>query len=326
MKKLIKYFLLFSLPLLLLSYFLDVFISMNLKKSNNFAQKEFSTWNAIIDGKINSDILIYGSSRAWVHFNSTMMSDSLQIPTYNLGIDGHNFWLQYLRHKMVLENNTKPKVIIVSVDMFTLQKVKNLYNLEQFLPYMLWNKNIKNATSSYEGFVAADYEIPLVRYYGKKKEIETAIRFFSGHLSNPVSRVKGYQGLNRIWSKDFNKAKSSIKGYEVKIDPETVLLFQRFIAECKQNNTKLIFVYAPEYIEGQEFMKNRSEIFAIFRTYSKQYQIPFYDYSNDSICLQKKYFYNSVHLNRAGAELFTSKLVDTLRQSKIIKDLKMQSF
>ena len=47
---------------------------------------------------------------------------------------------------------------------------------------MLWNRDIKNATSSYVGFVSADYLIPLIRYYGKKKEIETAIRFFSGHL------------------------------------------------------------------------------------------------------------------------------------------------
>lgn len=322
MKKFIKNLVLFFLPIVILSYILDVFISNNLKKSNNFAQKEYSTWNAIIDGNVNSDIVIYGSSRAWVHFNSTMISDSLQIPTYNLGIDGHNFWLQYLRHKMLLERNQKPKVIIVSVDMFTLQKVKNLYNSEQFLPYMLWNKEIKKATISYQGFDNTDYEIPLMRYFGKKKEIETAIRYFSGHLSNPICRVKGYQGLNRVWSKDFNKAKSSMKNYEVKIDPETLLLFRQFISECKQNSIKLIFVNAPEYKEGQEFTINRKEVLTIYKGLSKQYKIPFYDFSNDSICFQKKYFYNSVHLNRIGAELFTAKFIDTLKTSSIIKDLK----
>ena len=322
MKKFIKHFLLFSLPLLVLSYFLDVFISMNLKKSNSFAQKEFSTWNAIIDGKVNSDILIYGSSRAWVHFNSTMMSDSLQIPTYNLGIDGHNFWLQYLRHKMVLERNTKPKVILVSVDMFSLQKRKDLYNSEQFLPYMLWNRDIKNATSSYEGFVSADYLIPLIRYYGKKKEIETAIRFYSGHLSNPICRVRGYQGRNESWNTDFDKAKLTMKKYEAKLDPETIILFEKFIAECKKQNIKLIFVYAPEYIEGQIFTKNRGEVLSLYTNYSQKYNIPFYDYSNDAISYQKKYFYNTVHMNKTGAELFTAKLIDTLKHSSVIKELK----
>ena len=321
MKKFIKHFLLFSLPLLVLSYFLDVFISMNLKKSNSFAQKEFSTWNAIIDGKVNSDILIYGSSRAWVHFNSTMMSDSLQIPTYNLGIDGHNFWLQYLRHKMVLERNTKPKVIIISIDMFSLQKRKDLYNSEQFLPYMLWNRNIKNATSSYEGFVSTDYLIPLIRYYGKKKEIETAIRFYSGHLSNPICRVRGYQARNESWNTDFDKAKLTMKKYEAKLDPETLFLFEKFIAECKKQNIKLIFVNAPEHIKGQEFIKNRNEVLAIYTEFSHKYNIPFYDYSKDAISYQKIYFYNTNHLNKTGAELFTVKLIDTLKQSNLIKNL-----
>ena len=250
-----------------------------------------------------------------------MMSDSLQIPTYNLGIDGHNFWLQYLRHKMVLERNTKPKVILVSVDIFSLQKRKDLYNSEQFLPYMLWNRDIKNATSSYEGFVSADYLIPLIRYYGKKKEIETAIRFFSGHLSNPVSRVKGYQGLNRIWNTDFDKAKLTMKKYEAKLDPETIILFEKFIAECKKQNIKLIFVYAPEYIEGQIFTKNRGEVLSLYTNYSHKYNIPFYDYSTDAISYQKKYFYNTNHLNKTGAELFSTKLIDTLKHSSIIKEL-----
>lgn len=83
----------------------------------------------------------------------------------------------------------------------------------------------------------------------------------------------------------------------------------------------IIFVNAPEYIQGQKFIKNRSQIIAIYTKYSKQYQIPFYDFSNDAICYQKKYFYNSVHMNKTGAELFTAKFIDTLKHSSIIKEL-----
>ena len=307
---------------MLLSYFADVFISTNLKRSNKFAEKEYSTWNDILEGKVNSDIIIYGNSRAWVQFNPTMMTDSLHLPTYNLGIDGHNFCLQYLRHRMLLKNNSKPKVIIVSIDMFSLEKRKDLYNLEQFLPYMLWNAEIKSATSGYEGFVFMDYEIPLVRYYGKTEALETAIRFYSGHLSNPICRIKGYQGRNESWNTDFDKAKLTRKNYEAKPDPETIILFERFITECITGNIKLVFVNAPEYIDGQEFIKNRAEVLAIYTKLSKQYHIPFYDYSNDAISFQKKYFYNTVHMNKMGAELFTAKLIDTLKQSSLIKELK----
>lgn len=305
---------------MLLSYFADVFISTNLKRSNKFAEKEYSTWNTILESKVNSDIVIYGNSRAWVQFNSTMIKDSLLVPTYNLGIDGHGFWLQYLRHKMLLEYNKKPKLIIISVDMFSLEKRKDLYNYEQFLPYMLWNAEIKKATIDYDGFKSFDYDLPLTRYYGKTEALETAIRFFSGHLSNPICRIKGYQGQDESWNTDFDKAKLTMKNYEVKTDPETIILFEKFIVDCKQQGIQLIFVNAPEYIEGQKYIKNRGEILAIYAKFSKQNQIPFYDYSNDVICYQKKYFYNSVHMNKTGAELFTAKLIDTLKQLNMIKE------
>ena len=305
-------------PIFLLGYFFDVFISKNLKNSNRFAEKEYPTWNAIYEGKVNSDLLIFGSSRAWIHIDPTMISDSLGISSYNLGIDGHNFWLQDLRYRELLKHNKRPKFIICSLDYFTLKKNKELYNSEQFLPYMLRNKDIKNSTISYEGFSTIDYEIPLLRYYGNYNAVETALRFSLGRLSNPITRVKGYQGRDEVWNSDFDNAKASIKRLEVTLDKPTLVLFENFLKECKSNNIKLIFVYTPEYIEGQKFVSNREQIFGLYKKFSEEYQIPFYDFSNDSISYQKKHFYNASHLNKLGSQLFTKKLIDTLKSSDVL--------
>jgi hypothetical protein len=300
-------------PIFLLSYFFDVFISINLKNSNRFAEKEYPTWNAIYEGKVNSDLLIFGSSRAWIHIDPTMISDSLGISSYNLGIDGHNFWLQNLRYRELLKHNKRPKFIIFSLDYFTLKKNKDLYNSEQFLPYMLWNYEVKEATFSYNGFSSLDYEIPLVRYYGNYNALETALRFSLGHLSNPITRVKGYMGRVEVWNSDFDKAKASMKSLEIELDNPTIILFENFLKECKKNNIKMIFVYTPEYIEGQKFVSNRAQIMGLYKKFSEEYQIPFYDFSNDSISYHKRYFYNVSHLNKVGSELFTSQLIDTLK-------------
>ena len=315
MVKFIKKTFFFLLPIIAFSYLIDIFISTNLKKSNKYAVKEYSTWNDIIDGKVNSDIVIYGSSRAWRHINPTMITNQLHVSAYNLGIDGHNFNLQYLRHKMLLKNNSKPKLIIFSLDYFTLQKRKDLYNLEQFLPYMLFNKQIETATDSYKGFNYFDYHIPLIRYYGKYEAFGTAIKCFSGRLSNPVYRIKGYLAKEESWNHDFDRAKLKMKKYKITLDSNTIALFEQFLKECKRDNIKLIFVYTPEYIEGQKFVANRTSIFKTFSKYSKKYEIPFYDYSKDSLCYDKKYFYNSNHLNKTGAEIFTNKLIDTLKST-----------
>ena len=318
MKKFLVKLFLFIAPIFLLSYFFDVFISKNLKNSNRFAEKEYPTWNAIYEGNVNSDLLIFGSSRAWVHIDPSMITDGLGISAYNLGIDGHNFWLQNLRYRELLKHNKKPKFIIFSLDYITLMKNKDLYNSEQFLPYMLWNKDIKDATISYSGFSAIDYEIPLIRYYGNHDAIENSLRYFTGHLSNPITRIRGYQGREEKWNSDFDVAKASMKCLEIKLDKPTIVLFENFLKECKFNNIKIIFVYTPEYIEGQKFVSNRSQIMELYKKYSKQYQIPFYDFSNDSISFQKKYFYNASHMNKIGSQLFTKKLIDTLKSSDVL--------
>jgi len=312
MKKFLKHLLFFLLPMVLSSYFIDIFISSNLRKSSFCAYGEYHTWNAIIDGKINADIVIYGSSRASVNINPSMIRDSLHIPAYNLGIDGHNFWLQYLRHSMLLEKNPKPKLIIYSLDMFTLEKRKELYNYDQFLPYMLWNSEIRNATISYKGFSLFDYEIPLLRYFGKRSVIDTAINLINMQQNNNTGRILGYQGQDRSWNSDLDNAKKEIQFYEAKLNSASINLFERFLIECKKNSIKIIFLYTPEYIEGQKFVKNRSEIIGLYIKFSKKYDIPFYDYSNDSMSFNKKYFYNSSHLNKTGAELFTNKLISKI--------------
>ena len=318
MKKFLTQFFMFVLILLIFSYIFDIFISNNLKKSNSFAHKEYSSWNSLLEGRINSDVLIYGSSRAWVQINPAMITKIFNLSCYNLGIDAHNFWLQNLRHEYVLEKNKQPKFIIHSLDIFTLSKIPNLVNSEQFLPYMLFNNKIKKATISYKGYKTIDYYIPLIRYFGNHESIEESLQM-SKNAINKIERINGYQGQNKIWNKDFEIAQKKNPIFEIPFDEGTLELFDKFIKDCKRKNIKLIFVYTPEYIEGQKFVKNRKFIIETFSKISKKYKIPFFDYSNDSISFDKKYFYNALHLNKKGSEIFTKKFVATLEKEKIFK-------
>ena len=81
----------------------------------------------------------------------------------------------------------------------------------------------------------------------------------------------------------------------------------------------MIFVYTPEHIEGQHFVSNRAEIMAFYKKIADKYNIPFIDYSADSMCYNKDYFYNSEHLNLKGANMFSQKLASDLK--KIIKTI-----
>lgn len=315
MKKFIRKLLFFLLPIIVLALPLDYTISYFLKNSKVYPG-ELEVMNDIYKGKANCEIAIYGSSRAWVHFNSQLMEDSLKRTVYNFGIDGHNFWIQYLRHLELIKHNNTPKLIIVSVDMFTLQKRKDLYQLNQFLPFMLWNKDIKTFTSSYTGFTEADYDIPLIRYMGKTTALNSAVKTAFNYATNSVPkpiRHKGFAAMDKKWNTDFEKARALKNNYEIKLDTNTINLFEKFIKECRQAKTELIFVYPPEYIEGQKFVSNRDKILNIYKELSEKYNLLFLDYSSDEICSDRSLFYNANHLNKQGSDIFTNKLIREIK-------------
>jgi hypothetical protein len=314
MNKFIVKIIIFILPIALLAYPIDKFISTNLKKSNEYAHKEFSTWNDVLDGKLNSEIFILGSSRAWVHFDPEIIEDSLNKPVYNLGIDGHSFSMQYLRYLLAVKNNHTPKLIIQSVDPGTLQTV-NLYNPDQFLPYMLNNSLFYKYMSKLEGYKYFDYHLPLLRYYGKLDALKTAYNMTRPYSKNSIERNRGYQGQNASWNSDFEKAKKSMEHYNVMFDHYLVDLFEKFLKDCNEQNIEVVMVYSPVYIEGQEFINNQKEIVDKFENYAKKYNFLFINFLEDEISFDKKNFYNAMHLNITGAEKFSKKLSSILKKT-----------
>lgn len=311
MKKFLRRVLFFLLPIALLAYPLDRFLSAMLIQAHD-ESGEFEVSKDIYSGKAECDIAVYGSSRAWVHFNSQMMQDSLHHTVYNFGIDGHNFWLQYLRHLEYLKHNKKPLSIILSVDAFTLQKRPDLYYSSQFLPNMLWNRNVYNYTHSYKGFDTYDYCVPMIRYAGKTKSFREIWGVIKGDSAQPL-RHKGFAGMDLAWNKDFEAAQANGKKYTIHFDRPSVLLFERFLKECKKANINVILVYTPEYIEGQNFITNRDQLMHYYRKTAGENKIPLIDFSQDPICSNKAFFYNSNHLNKTGADLFTQKLIARLK-------------
>jgi hypothetical protein len=310
MKKFGVTLLLFSIPLFILAGLGDYFTNKALRKSK---YKYFVVWNDLVSGNLNSEVVVYGTSRARAHINSKILEDSLKLSTYNLGIDGYTFEMEYCRHQLVLENNKKPSYIIQTLDYHMLGKNENLYQYEQFYPYFD-NETILNAIKKYKGLNFWDYNLPLVRYYGSTEEILSAINILLRPSHNKGNRYKGFYNFNQVWTNDLEKAKKSKKTIFQKIDKEAVALFEKLITDTKKRDIPIIFVYTPEHIEGQNFVSNRKEIMALYKKLAAKYDIPFIDYSSDPMCLNRDYFYNAEHLNLKGANFFSIKLASDLKK------------
>jgi hypothetical protein len=304
----------FILTLLIVGSLGDIVLSSTLKKSKTYASGEYSTLNDLYQGKIDNDIVIYGSSRAVVQIDPRIIEDSLQRSCYNLGIDGHNFWLQYFRHKEFLRYNQQPKVVIHSLDVTTLTERGDLFNSDQFLPYMLFDESIQSNTKDYDFFSVWDFKVPMVRFLGKERAMLHAAKLLFWRQPYSVGRMNGYQAHRQAWNADLEIAKKKFSTYSIELDSNAVSLFRNYLKECHDQGIRIILVYSPQYIEGQHFVQNKESILDLYRSLASDYDVPFLDYSDDPICQSKAYFYNSGHLNKEGSALFTRKLSHDLRE------------
>jgi hypothetical protein len=306
----------FAVPFVLFSVGGDFLISSSLQRSAVFAAGEYPVWNAIYNGDLVCDIAVYGSSRAYVHINPQILEDLLGYKSYNFGIDGHNFWTQYFRHEQYLGRNPNPRLIICSLDMSTLAGRGNLYNPEQFLPYMLFDPSIASFTQPYQYFAQAETYVPMLRYAGRRG----AILHAGKQLLSPESadgRVQGFKGQDNKWI--GNDPAIPGDGLLIRPDSDCIDLFGRFLSQCQQNSIQVVLVYTPEFIGGQARIRNRQEIIATYTRLAQLHNVPFIDYSSDSLSHDQRNFYNTNHLNKTAADRFTEILVRDLVSLSILK-------
>ncbi len=308
-----KFFLrltMFIFPLIA-GFILQYLVDEGLKKSS--ISQRYKEWNAIFESDINADILVQGNSRASVQISPKSIDSSFKVNSYNLGVEGYQFHMQYYKFLAYLKYNKKPDFIIQNIDVnSTLTIRKDLYELEQFLPY-LSHPEIRNAVLQYKGLDYRSIYIPFYKYLSHKKYYIEGLTSFFKKTKSHNDLYKGFMPHNRTWDGSFEKyTKEHPNGVSVELDSETKILFIKFLDLCKSKDIKVIFVYCPEYIPAQKMVKNRDSILDIFKTLSNTYEIPTLDYSQDSISFIKDYFYNSQHLNYEGVRLFNKKLMRDL--------------
>jgi hypothetical protein len=308
MKKFIFRIVIFGIWLLLLAFVVDIVISKNLRKSQF---PEFSRWNDIYSGEIQSDVVIMGNSRAAGCYSPQILDSILGMNFYNLGMGGSAINRQILFYDTYRRFNKKPICIIQNIDIGTIAITKG-YEREQFFPYF-FDDSLKTAISSFENFNVWEQYIPYFRYIGYHNEIQTGL-LYAKLKGQTLS--KGYLGRNAKWNG------SRIPKTEIIYTQDTtaLLLFDKYLSKAKSENIKVIFVYAPFHIRAVQKVKNVTGMFLMFDSIAKKYDIPILNYTYDSLSYDTVYFWNAMHLNKTGAEFFSVKLAHDIDSLGIMKE------
>ena len=301
MKRFLTYITSFVAFLYILALGMDYGISMKLQRSPD---RRYQGWSKIINEQLNADLVVMGSSRAWVQYDPAILDSILSLNTYNLGIDGSGLNRQIAKYDVYNHYQEKnPNYIILNIDFFAAEEWSYGYEREQFFPFM-WDTYVREEILRIEPMSWGERFIPLYRYV-TYKGLYNVLR------ENPwdANTYKGYMGHERTWNPS---ALNDLTTYHFNVDERVNELFDCFLKERKNEGVNVIFCYAPIYVGFFEKVSNADDFFAYYKSKADQYDIPILDYTFSELSMDTTYFYNASHLNKQGAELFSTQLAKDL--------------
>jgi hypothetical protein len=282
----------------------------------NTHTSQFGTLNRVMDGQVNADIVISGSSRALVHYDPRVIEKTTGRSAFNIGLNGSQTDMQVALFKAYLRHNRKPKLLVHNLDTFSFVTSKQIYDPAQFMPYLyedeLYRPILKVHPDAWKwkylplyGYVALDLQLSWV----------DGLKAFVG-IQPQENQFQGFEPRHLQWTGDFSAYKAANPdGVSFPIEPEGVRDLEDLLATCQREGIHVLLAYSPVYHEMRELERNRDEVFARFHALAARYGAEVIDYGGSDIAQHQQYFYNSQHLNAEGAELFSTLVARDIQQA-----------
>ncbi len=288
-----------------MSVALDAFIGISLRRIDT---GEFGVWNRIVQGRINAQVLIMGSSRALTHYDARLVAKSLGKTAYNIGLNGSQSDMQLARIKTYLRHNRKPEVLVHNLDAFAFQVTHGgVYDPGQYVPY-LDEPDLYGALARIDpqGTRKARY-LPLYGYAAQDFRFGWAQGLRAWLVREKVeTHFDGFMPRDRRWTGEFEQFQSrNREGVDIAVEPEGVAQMEELLRLCAAQGIRVVLVYSPEFKPIQAMTRNRQEIFERFRDLAQRHGATMLDYSDSPISSDRANFYNSQHLNATGARAFS---------------------
>jgi hypothetical protein len=281
---------------------------------------QYGVSNRIMRGQINAQIVVSGSSRALSGFDPRVIEATTGLSAYNIGRNGSQTDMQLAGLRAYLEHNRKPEIVIQSLDSFSFEATREVYNPAQYVPYLYDEELWRPLRQINPGIWKSRY-IPLYGYVVDDMSMSwiLGLRALSG-WSPHEDFFLGFNPRSLKWTDEFKSFRAANpNGVNWPIDPEGRESLEEIVRLCQERGIQLIFVYPPEYSEMQGLTMNRNEVFDDFRELSAKYSVPLWDYSDWRYAGDTEYFQNSQHVNEDGAEVFSADLANRLREYLVIK-------
>ena len=297
---------------LVMAFLLHAILIHGLRRLHN---GDFGVWNALVSGDINADVLVVGGSRALVDVDCEVVTKALAMSCFNIGLDGSPHNLQEPMLETYLNHNRAPRLAILSADISSLTNARGAYNPQQYLPY-LDERPLYEALGTLDVSVWKQRYLPLYGFahHGSFLTLSAIEGLLKHAETGAPARVQGHLAVDIQWDGAFDNFMREVgeRGKTFPVEQTAVAHVAHMIAMLRARGARVGVFYSPEWREMHHFELNRSEVLSSYRAVATNNGAAFLDYSDSPLSLDRSYFYNSQHMNRRGATIFSRALASDL--------------
>ncbi|MCK9163629.1 MAG: hypothetical protein WCR29_04195 [Bacteroidales bacterium] len=257
--------------------------------------------------KVNTDIIILGSSRANRHYSPSIIEKKLKLTTYNCGKSNQlNFNYSAAMFDALVKRYT-PKLVIFDIEPIILDKAfAKEYNLPNELNHYYFKNNL------FKEIVNNADPTERIKILSSMYRYNSRFIYIFDQLLAPKNNI--YHGYVPLKNKGY-KQKIQYKSYqkEGEIDQFIVSLLKRTIVLAKEKNIKLIFSISPQY-QSSNYSQTKS--YKLLQQILNDQKIPLINNSNTTLISDPNDYNDIMHLNQRGADKFSEKFAE-----QVIKQL-----
>ena len=259
----------------------------------------------VIMGKINSDIVILGSSRGSRGILAGMIEKETGISTINLCYPGSNVEFHEFVLRTLLKYNKPPKTLALVVD-----------DSISFLPdtTVVFRRDLLYPLVKYphvrEELIKLGYKDKYISKFLVLHQLNKANFDLREKVFTPLDTVSECGSMTISWQQPGLEWYYITREKPYRTDDEIISYihaFQKIIETCAVNNIKLVIVFPPLYRVHSASFENR------IRQLGGHYPV-YYVYNTENPAYKNKdNFFNRGHLRINGARIFTAELTEFLK-------------
>jgi hypothetical protein len=306
-KKTITYFILITLILFGLRY---LHYKGLLRQTSGY----YGKYNTAFINKNDFNLLILGSSRAEMHYNTKIIDSLTGLNSFNLSLAGATPQVAFAALKAYLLNSKAPEYLIYEIDYHFLKyKSTEVKEFNNYFPF-LSNPELRVQFNKIDPRIDHFYLNPYYSFpFMGFKNLSTSLHGWL-NIPNQIDSLyyKGYFKESLRPSLKFARTDPYFSYFDI----TNRNYLDSIITICKQNKTQLSLVSSPIFAGGIVDLKNKKQIILQINNIAKSNQIHYFDLSSLSFCNQRNLFIDHYHMNYLGAYKY-SLLFSTFFNNKI---------